>query len=279
MKKVLITGVNSYVGNSLETWLQQYPEEYKVDKISVRHDDWKEKDFSQYDSIVHVAGIAHQKETKKNEEMYYKINRDLTIELAKKAKNENVEQFIFLSTMSVYGLQEGKINEKTPLKPNTHYGKSKKEAEIEINKLEDSSFKVAIIRPPMIYGKDCPGNYKRLKNIAIKLPLFPKVKNRRSIIFIDNLSMVIEEILKNTNHGLFFPQNKEYISTSEIVEQINIIHGKKIILISFFNILIKLLQLKVIKKVFGDLTYDQNSSIVLNQFIGFKDSIRLTEEK
>src|SRR5699024_10788005 len=160
MKKVLITGVNSYVGNSLETWLQQYPEEYKVDKISVRHDDWKEKDFSQYDSIVHVAGIAHQKETKKNRDLYYRINRDLAIDLANKSKKDGVKHFVFLSTMSVYGIEEGVITEDTPLIPKTHYGISKKEAEESIASLEDENFKVAILRPPMIYGKGCPGNYQ-----------------------------------------------------------------------------------------------------------------------
>src|SRR5699024_7985821 len=129
MKNILITGVNSYVGNSLADWLSQWPEKYKVDKISLRDGSWEEKDFSTYDTIVHVAGIEHQKETKKNRDLYFKVNRDLTYQVAQKAKREKVNQFIFLSSMSVYGLIEGVINERTPLRPNTCYGKSKLEAE------------------------------------------------------------------------------------------------------------------------------------------------------
>src|SRR5699024_1194219 len=130
-----------------------------------RDDKWKEIDLSVYDSILHVAGIAHQKETNENSSLYYDVNRDLAIEMAEKAKKKNVKQFIFLSTMSVYGVETGVIDENTRLNPKTHYGKSKKAAEDSIQKLETDEFKVAIVRPPMIYGKDCPGNYQRLRKI------------------------------------------------------------------------------------------------------------------
>src|SRR5699024_574338 len=129
MKKILITGVNSYVGNRFAEWVKQYPEEYEVDKISVRGGRWKKMDFSDYDSILHVAGIAHRKETIENKKLYYLVNRDLTNGIALKAKKEGVKQFIFLSSMSVYGLIEGVIDNSTPLKPKSHYGKSKLQAE------------------------------------------------------------------------------------------------------------------------------------------------------
>src|SRR5699024_3355509 len=103
MKKILITGVNSYVGNSLEKRLEKDSEKYQVDKVSLRDSSWKEKDFSTYNSIVHVAGIAHRKETKENEHLYYQVNRDLAFRVAKKAKDNGVKHFIFLSSMSVYG--------------------------------------------------------------------------------------------------------------------------------------------------------------------------------
>ena len=90
MKKVLITGKNSYVGTSLEKWLGNYPARYSIISISLRNDSWKEKDFSEYDVVFHVAGIAHIKETKKNANLYYKVNRDLAFEVAQKAKIEEI---------------------------------------------------------------------------------------------------------------------------------------------------------------------------------------------
>ena len=158
MKRVLITGENSYVGNSFADWVKDDPE-FQVDKISLRDDSWKEYDFSIYDVVLHVAGIAHQKETKKNSESYYRVNRDLTVDVAQKAKEKGVNHFIFLSSMSVYGLDTGVINKMTPLKPKTNYGKSKLEAEEAISSLATSSFEIAILRPPMIYGANCKGNF------------------------------------------------------------------------------------------------------------------------
>src|SRR5690625_1218288 len=99
MKNVLITGKNSYVGNNLEKWLHQYPEKYFVDKISLRDNSWEKHDFSKYDVLVHCVGIAHQKETKENVTSYYKVNRDLAYEVAKKAKNEKISHFVFFSSM------------------------------------------------------------------------------------------------------------------------------------------------------------------------------------
>src|SRR5699024_10242220 len=144
MKKILVTGVNSYVGNSFAEWIKQYPDNCDVDRISVRDDKWKEMDLSIYDVVLHVAGIAHRKETKQNAELYYRVNRDLTYELAINAKKKGVKQFVFFSSMSVYGLNKGIIDKDTPLKPKSHYGISKLQAEEKLNDLADSSFKVAI---------------------------------------------------------------------------------------------------------------------------------------
>src|SRR5690625_773138 len=277
MKEILITGVCSYVGNQLDVWLKQWPEEYKVDKISLRDGTWKDKDFSNYDSIVHVAGLVHKKETKENREKYYEINRDLTYELANKAKEEKVKQFIFLSTMSVYGLTEGVIDKDTPLEPKTPYGKSKLEAERLLQKLSDEEFKAAIVRPPMIYGKDCPGNYQRLRKLALKTPIFPKIDNKRSMIYIDNLSEFLRILIDRTKQGIFCPHNKEYVNTSKLVQQIAVNNNKNIYLTEIFNPILKLLKLNVINKMFGTLIYKENQ--LNGKFINFEESIRLTEEK
>lgn len=282
MKRILITGVNSYVGNSLEKWLNQYPDQYDINKISLRDGSWKEHDFSDYDSIVHVAGIAHQKETKKNASLYYVVNRDLTDAVAKKAKNEGVKHFIFLSTMSVYGLNEGIINEHTPLKPKTHYGKSKLQAEERIKLLATDTFKVAIIRPPMIYGKGCKGNYQRLRKLALMTPVFPDIYNQRSMIYIDNLSEFLRILIDDQSKGFFFPQNKEYVCTTELVYSITKANNKKIHMTKAFNPFIKIIKISTIRKVFGDLIYAKRliSKELVNgdSFIDFDKSIKLTEE-
>jgi nucleoside-diphosphate-sugar epimerase len=283
MKKILITGENSYVGRSLEKWLGNYPNSYSIHSISLRNDSWKKIDFSKYDVVFHVAGIAHIKETKENSHLYYKVNRDLAYEVAQKAKIESVNQFIFLSSMSVYGIENGVIDKDSPLNPKSNYGKSKLEAEKLITNLEDEFFKVAILRPPMIYGKGCKGNYTKLAKLALKTPIFPEIDNKRSMIYIDNLSEFVKSVVDNCSSGLFFPQNNNYVNTSRMVELIAKTHGKKILLIRLFNpLLILIKRNETVSKVFGNLTYEKNlsknSNFQINSFVDFEESIRLTED-
>ena len=280
MKRILITGKNSYIGSRFEEWLAKYPDKYEVDSISLRDESWKEKDFSEYDVIYHVAGIAHRKETKENRELYYAVNRDLAYEVAKKSKQDGIKQFIFLSTMSVYGLESGVIDEYTPLKPKSNYGKSKLQAEELIKPLEDDSFKIAILRPPMVYGKGCKGNYPRLANLAKITPIFPDIENKRSMIYIDNLSEFVRLLIDNSSSGLFLPQNKEYVKTSEMVKLIAEAHGKEIIMIKIFNPLLRILNVSIINKVFGDLTYNKDLSEYEDDYkvYDFKESVFITEK-
>ena len=279
MKKILITGAKSYIGTSLEKWLGQYPDKYSIDTVSMRDDIWKGKDFSSYDVIFHVAGIAHIKETKENQDLYYKVNRDLAYDTAQKAKADGVEQFIFLSSMSVYGIEIGGIDKKTKLNPNRAYGKSKMEAEELINKLQCDSFTVATLRPPMVYGKGCRGNYPRLVSLALKTPVFPKVDNKRSMIYIDNLSELVKQLIDNCSGGLFFPQNANYVNTSEMVKLIAEAHGKRVWMTKLFNLLLRLLNVSTVNKVFGDLVYDMSMSEYESDYrvCGFGSSILFTE--
>ena len=228
MKKILITGANSYIGTSFEKWVGQWPDKYSVDTVDMKDGSWKKKDFSQYDVVFHVAGIAHIKETKENQGLYYKVNRDLAYETAKKAKADGVKQFIFLSSMSVYGIETGVISKDTPLRPNSAYGKSKVEAEELISGLASDVFKVATLRPPMVYGKGCKGNYQRLAKLAVKTPIFPDIDNKRSMVYIDNLCEFVRLLIDDCGAGLYFPQNDEYVKTSEMVKLIAEAHGKKI---------------------------------------------------
>lgn len=258
MKRILITGANSYIGTSFENYLKQWADKYHVDTVDMIGDDWRQKSFAGYDTVFHVAGIAHQKETRKNKELYYKVNRDLAIETAQKAKSDGVKQFIFLSSMSVYGLETGVITKDTVPKPKSHYGKSKLQAEEEISVLSEDKFIVATLRPPMVYGEGCKGNYQMLVKLALKLPIFPYVNNQRSMIHIDNLSEFVKSIIKKEQKGLYCPQDPKYVNTSELVRSIADEHGKKIRLIKGFSWAIWILT-KVsskVSKAFGDLIYE-----------------------
>ena len=257
MKRILITGANSYIGTSFENYIKQWPEDYAVDTVDMVDGSWREKNFAGYDVVFHVAGIAHRKETKENEMLYYKVNRDLAVEIAKKAKEAGVNQFIFLSSMSIYGIDNGIITKDTLPNPKTNYGKSKLQAEDGIKKLEDTSFKVCILRPPMVYGKDCKGNFQTVVKIVKKFPVFPKIKNQRSMIYIDNLSTFVKLCIDGELFGLFFPQNKKYVKTLDMARVIATKLQKK----RWFSILlgggVALIRpfVPIAKKGFGTLIY------------------------
>ena len=259
MKRILITGKDSYIGTSFKKYLEQYPDEYYVEELDVRDDSWKEFDFSSFDVVYHVAGIAHIKEVKENENLYYKVNRDLAVDIAKKAKSECIHQFIFMSSMSVYGLNysDQLITKDTKCQPHTYYGKSKYEAELELNELNDNNFKVCIVRPPMVYGDGAPGNLGKLFKAVRKFHVFPTLRNERSSISIEKLCLDIKKYIDENSQGLYLPQNKEYMCTVDMVKKQMEEENVKVIYMSLFNPMIKLLigKIGLITKCFGDLKY------------------------
>ena len=285
MKRVLITGKNSYIGTSLENWLMREPDKYKVDTVDMKDGSWKEKDFSIYDMVFHVAGIAHVSSDPKMEDLYYKVNRDLTIETAEKAKAEGVKQFIFMSSIIVYGDSSSSkraIDRNTIPTPSNFYGNSKLQAEEGIKHLETDDFKIVVLRPPMIYGKGSKGNYPRLASMAKKIPVFPDIDNERSMLHIDNLCEFIKVMIDYEESGLYFPQNKEYVKTSELVKTIAEVHGKQIMMTRVFNPVLRLMFCRVglVNKVFGNLVYEKSMSDYdkANYRIrDFQKSIELTE--
>lgn len=279
MKRILITGENSYVGTSFTNYLKtNYPNDYQIEEISVKDENWKNLDFSPYDVIFHVAGIAHVSTNPKLEDLYYKVNRDLAIDVAIKAKEDKVKQFIFMSTMIVFGRpKNGIVTKDTKPNPENFYGRSKLEAEEGLRELESKDFLVSILRPPMIYGPGSKGNYPKLAKLAKITPIFPDYPNKRSMLFIENLSIFIESIIRNKQSGTFHPQNKELVQTSELVKEIANIYNHKVIMMKLFNSIIRLgLNLSVLNKVFGNLYY-MTSDINL-KFINFEDSIEITEK-
>lgn len=273
MKKILITGANSYIGTSFENYMKQYSD-YQIDTLDMLDPKWKEYDFSSYDTVFHVAGIAHQKETKKNRDLYYKVNRDLAIKVANIAKNEGVNHFIFMSSMSVYGLKTGHITKETVESPVSAYGDSKLQAENTILKLKSPIFKVTIMRPPMIYGKNCIGNYQRLKKFALKSPVFPSFTNKRSMLFIYNFTEFIKQVVDTGHEGILLPQDAEYVSTSKMVELIAQYNNKYIWFTKIFNPIIKYCSLGIIKKIFGSLTYEKTD--IVSKY-NFTESIKISE--
>ena len=284
MRRILITGKDSYIGTSVENWLKQEPDKYIVDTIDMKDAAWKEINFSRYDAVFHVAGIAHVSSDPKLETLYYKVNRDLAIETAEKAKTDGVRQFLFMSSIIVYGEggDHGVIREDTVPMPSSFYGDSKLQAEKGILRLASESFRIVILRPPMIYGKASKGNYPRLAKLARTTPVFPDINNARSMIHIDNLCEFVKIMIDQKNSGIFFPQNAGYVKTSEMVRLIAEVHGKRIHMTHVFNWLIKLASLKIelFNKIFGTLIYEQSMSVYEKcdyQIRDLKKSIELSE--
>ena len=290
MKKILITGANSYIGTSFEAYMSRWPEQYQVDTIDMIDGTWRHKDFSGYDTIFHVAGIAHSDSGKISPEkarLYYAVNTDLTIETARKAKADGVAQFIFMSSAIVYGESApiGKkktVTAQTPAAPANSYGDSKLQAELGIQPLNDDTFHVVILRPPMIYGPGSKGNYPVLSRLAQKLPIFPKVANQRSMLYIDNLMEFVRLMIKNQEQGIFWPQNAEPSNTTQLVQMIARAHGKKILVIPGFTWALKILShmTGLVNKAFGNLCYDPQLSAYPEEYriYSLAESIIQTEK-
>ena len=290
MKKILITGANSYIGTSFEAYMKQWNDRYQVDTLDMIGDNWLKYDFSDYDCVYHVAGIAHSdsgKISREKAKLYYEVNTKLTVKTAIKAKKSGVKQFIFMSSAIVYGNSApiGKmklITRDTPLSPANCYGDSKVKAEEGLKKLEDESFKVVILRPPMIYGKNSKGNYPLMSRLARKLPVFPEIDNCRSMLYIENLMEFVRLMIDNEEQGTFFPQNAEYSNTSELVRLIAEQHGKKVLLVKGCTFLLKIAAnlTGLVNKAFGNLAYDMEISEYKEDYrkYNLRDSIKETEK-
>lgn len=247
--------------------LAEESEKFQSEEISVRGEEWKSRDFSAYDCVFHVAGIAHVDSDPTREPEYMRVNRDLAVEVAAKAKADGVGQFIFMSSAIVYGdsapLGGGEaITLTTVPHPANFYGRSKFEAEEGLRALEADGFAVAIVRAPMVYGPACRGNFPRLIAMAKKLPVFPDVDNRRSMIYIGNLAELIAGLVGRGAGGLYLPQNAEWSRTSDLVARMARLMGREMRLTKVFNPLLRgpLRNHPLALKAFGSMWYDQGAS-------------------
>jgi nucleoside-diphosphate-sugar epimerase len=268
--KILITGKNSYIGNSVKVWLNIKEPTFKVEEYSLRNIDLKTISFKDYDVVFHVAGIAHISSKKKLIPEYFKVNKDLAIGVAEKAKEEGVKMFIFTSTMAIYG-DDRPIGDFKPIEinkpsPTNAYGQSKLEADLAIQKLNDNNFKVTILRLPMVYGVWSKGNFPKLEKIANKLLFFPKINNKRSVINILSLAELIRIIINKNVGGIFYPQDNDYFSTSNFVKGYRLKFGRKTVFIPFLKTVLKFLSLfiKPINKIYGNKYYELRHSIYKN---------------
>ena len=266
MIKVLITGAGSYVGESVRRYILSTSFDFQIDAVDTMGDNWKKADYSQYDVVYHVAGIAHVNADPKMEALYYKVNRDLTIEVAKHAKAAGVKQFIFMSSQIVFhesqSLKTEVLTAQTKENPNGFYGDSKLQAELGVKPLEDENFKVCILRPCMIYGPNAKGNFPRLAKLACKTPIFPCWHNKRSMLYIDNLAEFVKQAILRELSGTYYPQNRELADTVEIIRFFAKAAGHRIWITKLLNPFVWLgsFVLQPINKMFATYYYDPEMS-------------------
>lgn len=306
MKRILITGANSYIGTSLRRYLLEYNDRqgrelYRVDTLSQRDPAWEGYNFQGYDAVFQASGIAHVDTgsvTQEQQALYYQVNCDLAAATARKARAAGVGLFLYPSSIIVYGdsAPYGKSRMITPQTPadNPHfYGNSKLLAEEELRKLAaeeeengGAGMQLAILRLPMVYGRGSRGNYPMLAKLAGKLPVFPDVQNQRSMIYIENLCEFIRQRIEAGEGGLYFPQNAEYTATARMVQEIAAAHGKRVRLLKALNPLAALASRMpgkigaMANKAFGSLTYDRSMSGDPESYCLYDlpESIRRTEE-
>lgn len=266
MKKILITGAGSYVGESVRRYILSTSSDFQIDAVDTMNDAWKQADFTLYDVVYHVAGIAHVNADPKMEALYYKVNRDLTIEVAKHAKAAGVKHFIFMSSQIVFhesqSLKTEVLTSSTKENPNGFYGDSKLQAELGIKPLEDENFKVCILRPCMIYGPNAKGNFPRLAKLACKTPIFPCWHNKRSMLYIDNLAEFVKQAVLRELSGTYYPQNRELADTVEIIRFFAKAAGHRIWITRLLNPFVWLgsFVLQPINKMFATYYYDPEMS-------------------
>ena len=283
MKKILITGAGSYVGESVRRYILSTSSDFQIDAVDTMGDNWKKADYSQYDVVYHVAGIAHVNADPKMEALYYKVNRDLTIEVAKHAKAAGVKQFIFMSSQIVFhesqSLKTEVLTAQTKENPNGFYGDSKLQAELGIKPLEDENFKVCILRPCMIYGPNAKGNFPRLAKLPCKTPIFPCWHNKRSMLYIDNLAEFVKQAVLRELSGTYYPQNRELADTVEIIRFFAKAAGHKVWITRLLNPFVWLgsFVLQPINKMFATYYYAPEMSKMDfdYQLVSFEESLKL----
>ena len=270
MKRVLIVGKDSYIGNHIQKrFVDAMGDDVSVHQLDTLTDEWKTFDYEGFDAIVHVAGIVHRPDVSEWS-LYERVNVDLPMQIAQKAKSAGVGQFIFFSTMAVYGvekeLRRNVIDKDTPTNPQSMYGRSKYMAEQQLKDLETLSFKVVVVRPPNVYGKNCRGGYiPGFISVVDRLPVIPKAYQnvKQSMIYVENLAEFVRLSVVNGLSGTFMPQDDKVVSSVELIRAIAEARGKKMRTSAILGLFVRLFSfVPIIKKAYGGVEYDENLSKV-----------------
>lgn len=253
--RVLVVGASGYIGRNFAKYAA---EKFTVHTVDSRGG-WEVIDFCGYSSVVFAAGIAHRRQVKKNAHLYFAVNRDLALRVAKKAKAAGVPQFIYLSSMAIFGKKEGEISGHTKPKPrnNDYYAVSKFEAENLLAALQDENFAVALVRPPMVIGENCPGKFASLAKIANILPLIPCSKNVRSIIYINTLAEFLCMRISKGGGGIYHPQSGHFSTSRLMVDERTRVGKKSFVFGAKFLLRICGAVLPPIRTAFGSLYYSE----------------------
>lgn len=263
MTKILITGANSFIGTNFIS----FSKFREIETISLRDLSPDSIDFKGTDVVLHLAALVHVGRNSKRED-YFKINRDLCLEVAKCAKNEGVRQFVFMSSIKVFGRYitgSSPWNENSACNPDDYYGSSKYEAEVELQKLGDADFTVSIVRTPLVYGAGVKANMLLLMKLIRNFQLLPfaKIENRRHFTYVENLVGFIDKIIEKEAGGVFIAMDENSHSTTEIIYFIAEAMGRKIIQIKIPAYLIKALSILFplfIERLYGSLELDNTQT-------------------
>jgi UDP-glucose 4-epimerase len=260
--RVLLTGANGFVGSY---FLSKYARKYEIKRFSFFKEDIKALHVSDIDVVIHLSALVHQMGVMPSEAEYERVNVIQALDLAQRAKNAGVGQFIFMSTVKVYGEETEEIYTETfTCKPQDEYGKSKLKAENELKKLEDENFCVTIIRTPIVYGFGVRANIKNLVTLVQKVPLLPfgNIKNKRSMVYVGNLCHLIDELIKQKQSGIFLASDDKPLSTSQLIELIAKNLNKKIFLVTIplFKTFLKLLKPSFYKRLYGSLEVNNSET-------------------
>jgi UDP-glucose 4-epimerase len=277
MPNILITGANSFVGSNYK----RYSKYKNINEICLIKNKASQIDFNNIDVVFHVAAIVHQKDAIP-EKTYFSINTELPIELAKRAKKAGVKQFIFMSTVKVYGKFKPGMqnwNESSKCFPDDSYGKSKYAAEQALKELENEYFTISIVRTPLVYGENVKANMHSILKLVYSFPVLPlgKINNKRSFTSVENLVGFIDRIIEKRASGIFIAMDEKSLSTTELVKLIAKYLNKKIILFKLPNFIIKigiLLIPQIFNRLFG--SFEMNNEKTLNT-LDYKASISSEE--
>jgi|NGEPerStandDraft_6_1074524.scaffolds.fasta_scaffold38092_1 UDP-glucose 4-epimerase len=267
---ILITGSSGFIGRNFI----KLSSGLNIREVDLLTTSPEEVDFSGIDSVLHLAAIVHHKDAVPVDQ-YFKINRDLAYEMALKSKEHSVNQFVLISTSKVYGdsspLQDA-WNEKSVCNPIDPYSQSKYEAEKLVGSLADDKFKVAIIRPPLVYGPRVKANMLNLIKMVDICPILPfkGINNRRSMVYVGNLVALLQHVIEKQASGVFLTGDLNPISTSKLVEIIAHCLNKRRIMIKTPKLILRIAGMvkpEILERLYGSFVLDNSITNSSLQFI------------